>query len=184
MKGQSFVTSELENYNYWSRRLDLGSGPMHILRVMRMKALMEYPSKEKYTALLMKNINTKCIVFANTQKQADKLCSYSYHSNNADSENNLGMFKTGEIMQLSTVLQLSEGVNIPNLRQGIIMHAYGNERKASQRIGRLLRLNPNEKAIVHILCYMGTVDEKWVKEALENFDQSKIVWKDYGVNLD
>jgi superfamily II DNA or RNA helicase len=93
------------------------------------------------------------------------------------------MFKNGEITQLSTVLQLSEGVNIPNLRQGIIMHAYGNERKASQRIGRLLRLNPNEKAIVHILCYMDTVDEKWVKEALENFDQSKIIWKDYGVKL-
>ena len=94
------------------------------------------------------------------------------------------MFKNGEITQLSTVLQLSEGVNIPNLRQGIIMHAYGNERKASQRIGRLLRLNPNEKAIVHILCYMDTVDERWVKEALENFDQNKIIWKDYGVNLD
>jgi hypothetical protein len=31
---------------------------------------------------------------------------------------------------------------------------------------------------------MDTVDQKWVKEALENFDQSKIVWKDYGVNLD
>jgi superfamily II DNA or RNA helicase len=184
MKGKSFVTSEYDNYVYWSRRLDLGSGSVHMLRVMRMKAIMEYPSKEKYTALLMKNITTKCIVFANTQKQADKLCSHSYHSNNPDSEKNLDMFKNGEITQLSTVLQLSEGVNIPNLRQGIIMHAYGNERKASQRIGRLLRLNPTEKAIVHILCYVGTVDEKWVKEALENFDQSKIVWKDYGVNLD
>jgi hypothetical protein len=63
------------------------------------------------------------------------------------------------------------------------MHAYGNERKAAQRIGRLLRLNPDEKAIVHILCYMGTVDERWVKEALETFDQSKILWKDYGIKL-
>jgi hypothetical protein len=61
------------------------------------------------------------------------------------------------------------------------MHAYGNERKASQRIGRLLRLNPDEKAIVHILCYMNTVDEKWVKDALESFDQSKIVWREYDV---
>jgi hypothetical protein len=37
---------------------------------------------------------------------------------------------------------------------------------------------------VHILCYIDTVDEKWVKDALENFDQTKIVWKDFGVNLD
>jgi hypothetical protein len=49
--------------------------------------------------------------------------------------------------------------------------------------GRLLRLIPNDKAIVHILCYMGTVDEKWVKEALEGFDQTKIVWKNFNVTV-
>jgi hypothetical protein len=30
---------------------------------------------------------------------------------------------------------------------------------------------------------MGTVDEKWVKDALEGFDQSKILWKNYGLKL-
>jgi superfamily II DNA or RNA helicase len=180
---KQFMTDEESNYIYWSKRIDVGSGNMHMLRVMRMKAMMEYPSKEKYTKKLMESINTKCIVFANTQAQADKLCDHSYHSNNSQSEINLDMFKMGEITKLSTVLQLSEGVNIPNLKQGIIMHAYGNERKASQRIGRLLRLNPNDKSIVHILCYIGTIDEKWVTDALEGFDQSKIIWKDFGVNL-
>jgi superfamily II DNA or RNA helicase len=148
-----------------------------------MKAMMEYPSKEKYTKLLMQSINTKCIVFANTQAQADLLCEYSYHSNNKESEDNLLMFKEGKIDKLSTVMQLNEGVNISNLKQGIIMHAYGNERKSAQRIGRLLRLNPDDKAIVHILCYMDTIDEKWVTEALENFDQTKIVWKDFNISL-
>ena len=184
MSNKQFMTDEDSNYVYWSRRIDVGSGNMHMLRVMRMKAMMEYPSKEKYAKKLMDSIDNKCILFANTQSQADKLCSYSYHSNNKDSEENLQMFKDGEITKLSTVLQLNEGVNIPNLKQGIIMHAYGNERKASQRIGRLLRLNPDDKAIVHILCYVGTVDEKWVTDALEGFDQSKVVWKDFGVNLD
>jgi len=183
MGNKNFMTDEESNYTYWSRRIDVGSGNMHMLRVMRMKAMMEYPSKEIYTKKLMESINNKCIVFANTQAQADKLCDYSYHSGNKDSEDNLILFKEGKITKLSTVLQLNEGVNIPNLRQGIIMHAYGNERKAAQRIGRLLRLNPDEKAIVHILCYMNTIDEKWVKEALENFDQSKIMWKDFGVKL-
>ena len=50
--------------------------------------------------------------------------------------------------------------------------------------GRLLRLNPDDKAIVHILCYKDTIDEKWVIEALENFDQAKIIWQEYSVNLD
>jgi superfamily II DNA or RNA helicase len=183
MKTKSFITSELQNYQYWGQRLETSSGPVHILRVMRMKAMMEYASKERYTKILMNSISTKCIVFANTQDQADRLCNHSYHSNNPESEENLEMFKAGVINKLSTVMQLNEGVNISNLKQGIIMHAYGNERKASQRIGRLLRLNPDDKAIVHILCYMGTVDEKWVKEALEGFDQTKILWKDYGIKL-
>jgi superfamily II DNA or RNA helicase len=183
-KKTSFITSEYQNYNYWTHRIETGSGPSHILRVMRMKAMMEYPSKEQYAQILFKSIESKCILFANTQDQADKLCSHSYHSNNSNSEENLQMFKDGEITKLSTVLQLNEGVNIPNLKQGIILHAYGNERKASQRIGRLLRLNPDDKAIVHILCYMGTVDEKWVKEALENFDQSKITWRNFKGKLD
>ena len=183
MKTKSFITSEKENYRYWGNRIDLGQGPLQMLRVMRMKAMMEYPSKEKYTKKLMENVNSKCIVFANTQEQADRLCRFSYHSGNKNSEDNLISFKEGKITKLSCVLQLNEGINIPNLRQGIIMHAYGNERKASQRIGRLLRLNPDDKAIVHILCYMGTVDEKWVKDALEGFDQSKILWKNYGVKL-
>jgi superfamily II DNA or RNA helicase len=183
MYNKPYLTSETANYTYWTRRLDVGGGNMHMMRVMRMKALQEYPSKERYTKKLIENIQTKCIIFANTQVQADRLCKDSYHSNNPDSENNLKRFKDGEIIKLSTVHQLSEGVNIPNLKQGIIMHAYGNERKFSQKLGRLLRLNPDDKAIVHILCYMNTVDEKWVKEALEGFDQTKIIWKDFNISL-
>jgi superfamily II DNA or RNA helicase len=167
MKNKSFKTSEQKNYGYWCNRIDTGAGSMHILRIMRMKAMKEYPSKEQYAKLLFNSINDKCIMFANTQEQADRLCEHSYHSKNPDSEDNLELFKEGTINKLSSVMQLNEGVNIPNLRQGIIMHAYGNERKSAQRIGRLLRLNPDEKA----------------KTALEGLDTSKIEWKDYNVNL-
>ena len=54
------------------------------------------------------------------------------------------------------------------------MHAYGNNRKTAQRIGRLLRLSPDQKAVCHILCYANTIDEKWVNDALKTFDPSKI----------
>ena len=36
---------------------------------------------------------------------------------------------------------------------------------------------------MNILCYMNTVDEKWVTEALEGFDQSKIMWKNYNLTI-
>ena len=106
--------------------------------------------------------------------QADRVCKHSYHSKNAQSEDNLQLFSDGRIDKLSCVLQLSEGVTIPGLKQGIIMHAYGNERKTAQRIGRLFRLNPSESAVCHILCYKGTQDETWVQKALKDFDSNKI----------
>ena len=176
--GDTFYTSEAKSYNYWSNRLDAASTPKEeqISRIQRMKALQKFPSKENYAQKLLSLQKDKTIVFANTQKQADRLCKYSVHSKNKDSKENLKMFKEGSIDKLSAVEQLSEGVNIPNLKVGIIMHAYGNNRKATQKIGRLLRLNPDEKAIIHILCYYNSVDLEWVQNALNNFDKSKINW--------
>jgi superfamily II DNA or RNA helicase len=175
-KNATFYTAEVNNYMYWTKRLEEATSQKskQIASIMRMKAMMEFPSKEAYANDLLNKETDKCILFCNTQKQADKLCKHSYHSNNPDSEENLLNFKDGNITKLSCVLQLSEGVNIPNLKSGIIMHAYGNERKSSQRLARMLRLNPKDTAVIHVLCYKNTVDEKWVASALEDFDQSKI----------
>lgn len=174
----SWYTSEMNSYLYWTKRLEDSTTKKEeqIMSVMRMKQLMSFPSKELLALKLMNQISDKCIVFANTQEQADRLCEYTYHSGNPDSEINLIKFKSGEIMKLAGVLQLNEGVNIPNLKECIILHAYGNERKSSQRIGRMLRLNPDEVASIHILCYKNTVDERWVKSALEDYDPSKITY--------
>lgn len=179
-KYKKWPSSEIDSYIYWCDRIDRSTHIQEtmMLRIQRMKAMMEYPSKEVYAKKLFQSIDEKCILFTNTQKQADSMCRHSYHSTNPDSEENLLKFKAGIIPKLSAVLQLSEGVNVPNLKQGIIMHAYGNERKSSQRIGRMLRLNPDEKATVHVLCYKNTIDETWAKAALSAFDQSKIIYKD------
>jgi superfamily II DNA or RNA helicase len=177
--GKVWFTSEEASYSYWTDRLDTVRSPKEaqIIRIMRMKSLMGFPSKERHAASLFSSIKEKCLLFANTHEQADKLCANSYHSSNPNSEVNLEKFKKGEITKLSAVLQLNEGVNIPNLKHGIILHAYGNERKASQRIGRMLRLNPDDCATIHILYYRNTVDEIWIRKALEDFDSDKIIWK-------
>ena len=174
--GGFWYSSEIKDYNYCNQRMAEAHTPkqQQFAAIMRMKALMSYNTKEFYTKTLLKNISDKCIVFANTQEQADKICSHSYHSKNPKSDENLELFSDGRIDKLSCVAQLSEGVTIPNLKQGIILHAYGNNRKSAQRIGRLLRLNPTETAVCHILCYKNTQDEKWVKEALKDFDPEKI----------
>jgi superfamily II DNA or RNA helicase len=174
--GRVWYTSEELSYEYWSDRVDTAQSAKskQIASILRMKQIQEYKSKEQYAKSLLNKINDKCILFANTQDQADRLCIHSYHSSNSNSEENLEKFNADKILKLSCVAQLSEGVNISNLKAGIIMHSYGNERKSAQRIGRLLRLSPDETATIHILCYRGTVDERWVKDAISVFDSSKI----------
>lgn len=183
LKNMNFYTSEKKSYAYWSKRIIEAQSKKQeqIASVMRMRVMMDFRTKETYAKYLLSEIEDKCIVFCNTQDQADRICKHSVHSNNPDGDENLELFKQDKIDKLSCVLQLNEGVNIPNLRAGIIMHAYGNERKSNQRIGRLLRLNPDDTAIIHILCYKETVDERWVAEALRDLDQSKIRYHE--VNL-
>lgn len=177
--GKTWFTSEKDTYEFWTRKIDeaLTGKAIQMARIMRMRALMEFPTKEVYTKTLMAQIKNKLLVFANTHEQADKLCTHSFHSKNPNSQKNLDDFKAGTIMKLTCVHQLSEGVNVPDLKEEIILHAYANERKASQRIGRGLRLHPDDKATIHILCYKGTVDESWVKTALADFDPDKITWR-------
>lgn len=175
-KKAKFYTSEVKNYQYWTQRIENAMSPKdkQICSVMRMRVLMNFKTKELYTKRLLQTTTDKCIVFCNTQDQADAMCKHSYHTGNPNSLDNITAFKEGSIKQMSCVLQLNEGVTIPNLKAGIILHAYGNERKSNQRIGRLLRLNPDETAQIHILCYKDTVDEKWVESALQDLDQDKI----------
>lgn len=173
-KNKSWVTSEKSNYEYWTNKIQNAMGKsLEMARIMRMRALMDFKTKEIYAKKLISEEQDQVIIFANTQKQADNLSAYSYHSKNKESENNLELFRKGDIKCLSTVLQLNEGVNV-KAKRGIIMHAYSNERKTAQRIGRFLRLNPGLRSTIDILFYNDTVDQLWVSKALESFDNSKI----------
>lgn len=175
--GGVWYTSEKNDYDYLTKQLAMANTPkqLQFFSILRMRAMMDYNTKEIYLKTILAQVNSKCIVFANTQEQADRICKHSYHSNNPKSDENLQLFKDGRIQQLSCVMQLNEGVTVPDLKVGIIMHAYGNERKSAQRIGRLLRLNPTQVATCHILCYKDTIDEKWVQKALDGLDPDKIV---------
>jgi len=179
-KGTTFYTSELASYVWWTNKLEeaILPGEEQKLRLMRMKALQGFKTKEEYIPKLLRTISNKCIIFANTKDQASRVCDFSYYSGLKTSEENLELFSTGRIRRLSCIEQLSESVTIPELRESIIMHAYSSSTKAPQKIGRNLRLEPGDKATIHILCYRDTIDVDWVSSALSSFDPDKIIWKD------
>ena len=170
------MTSERKNYEWLRRQIDTASDKTRFMKqIFCLSALKQYESKERYVRQCLQRIPSeeKCLIFANTIDQAERLCSNTHHSKKKDSTA-LEEFKLGTITRLSAVEQLSEGVTIPGLKHIIILHAYGNEKKASQKIGRVLRLNPDEVAKIHVLQYENTIDETWVKRALEEFNQEKI----------
>lgn len=176
-KKGGWLTSERDNYEYWTGRIARAKDgrEMQIMRTLRMKALQSYTTKETYVKKLLQGINQKCLLFANTQAQADKLCSHSVHSKNPDSKENLELFKNGTIKLLSAVEQLSEGINIPDLSEIIIMHTFGGDSpKAQQKFGRCVRLSLDKVATIHLLMYSDCQDEVWVNSNLEHFDSTKI----------
>lgn len=177
------VVSEENNYRMWSERVSKNPQDM-MLKVMRMKAMQGYETKVKYAKMLAAIQTKKTLVFTDYTLQADKICEHTYHSKNKKSKENLEKFAEGSITKLASVQQLAEGINIPDLEVGIITHSYANEKKLPQKIGRFLRLNPTQTAIVHILCYDSTVDVQWVKAALKEFDKSKIFKYDIRKTID
>jgi superfamily II DNA or RNA helicase len=175
IQGKYGMVSEEDIHKMWDNKINKAQGKeLQMARIMRMKAIQSFKTKVIYARRLLNQQMDKTLVFADYADQADRICQHSYHSKNKNSKSNLESFKIGSISKLSSVLQLSEGINIPNLKVGIIMHSYANEKKLRQKIGRFLRLNPNETCTVHILCYDNTVDLKWCKAALQDFDKSKI----------
>jgi superfamily II DNA or RNA helicase len=176
--GNVFYQSEIDSYNYWSSRIvssPVGTKDRQILTIMRMKSMMTFKSKEFYAkALFDVRCSGKSIIFCNTKEQAELMCTDSFYSGKPYGVEILDKFKQGIITKMACVLMLNEGENIPGLKNAVILHSYGNEKKLAQRLGRCLRLNPNDCSNIHIMCYKNTIDEKWVGDALEAFDSTKI----------
>lgn len=174
----SYYTSEREEYNWLTSKMSIvGTKEAMKLGIIRMRFLQKLQSKEILAKKLLDNSKNKCILFCNTIEQSNRLCHWSYNTKNPKSETNLNYFKRGTIDKLSCVEQLSEGINIPNLKEGIIMHFFSvNSPKSKQKFYRLCRLLPTETAILRIIYYKDTVDEKNVREGLKQFNQTKITW--------
>lgn len=175
-----FYTSEISSYEHSCKSIDKAIEDFDrkkekFARLMRMQGMKKFKSKEEYAKKLVDSIKEQSIVFANTIDQAERISLYSYNSKNKASEEYLEMFKNNKIKVLSCVEQLSEGVNIPNLKNGIILHTYSGESpKSRQKFGRLMRLPTNQKCNLHLLVYKGTIDEDWADSVLKKFDETKI----------
>lgn len=177
-KKAQFKTSEYANYNYANKSVESVPYPTQFARLNRMRALSDTKSKMEYAIWLESKLKQKTLIFANTRKQLSYADFPSIHSKNKDSIENLKLFKEGKFKTLASIGILNEGENIPNLKNAIVLHSYSDPGKFKQRLGRLLRLNPNEHANIHVLCYKDTIDQVWLKNSLKSYPENKIVYHD------
>lgn len=175
--GKTWYTSEVKSYAYWTEQVNDAQTPKakNMAAVMRMKAMMGFPSKQVLTKKLIREISfKKLLIFTNTKEQADAITAVSYHSANKESASNLMLFSAGVFDIMACILQISEGITVNGLTTVLVQHSFGNNSKLAQRFGRGLGLDPNETSDLHVLCYADTQDVVWVNNALEYFDASKV----------
>lgn len=180
-KGKVWYTSELDDYLFWTQLIENAEEDrdwikLKNLKITRMKKMQAYRTKVEYTKHILNKISYKTLIFATSKEQADEVSKHSYHSGipKKQRESNLQRFAEGIYYRLACVEQLSMGKTIPDLRMGIIMHCYANDRLTRQKIGRFERLAVDDVATIHILCYENSVDLHRVKSALKKLDPTKI----------
>ncbi len=118
----------------------------------------------------------RALIFCGSIEQAEVLCGVTrvYHSKSSDVA--LTQFQNQELDQLGCVEALNEGVNVPDVDQGLIVQLSSSAKDLIQRIGRLIRKRPGHKAIVWIIIAAGTVDQSWFEKAIKEFDTSVITY--------
>lgn len=147
------------------------------LRLARMRIIQNSLAKlNKTKQLLAKHKDERILVFCGVTKIADKLGIPSYHSKSDDKEI-FTDFAEGEGNHLAVVKIGNTGVTYKPLNRVIINYFDSNGENLAQKINRCMAMeynNPDKKAQIYIVCSTEEVEIKWLKKALEFFDQDKI----------
>src|SRR5436305_2972619 len=71
----------------------------------------------------------------------------------------LAAFNAGEVLALATSKVLNEGVDIPAAGIAVVLSGSGSSREHIQRLGRILRKQPDKEAILYEVVALGTTEE-------------------------
>jgi superfamily II DNA or RNA helicase len=141
-------------------------------RLLIMRARVSTAARNRYPAtikLLDRHRQERAIVFHEQIEAAEILTSLlkagghrvaAYHSRLGPSlrQDNLRMFRRGEIDVLVTCRALDEGINVPDASVAIITASTASTRQRIQRLGRVLRPAPG-KAMATVYTVYATEQE-------------------------
>jgi superfamily II DNA or RNA helicase len=182
-KAKPFMTTEAACYAYWNKRVQgamfdqtpQGKAKLKFAILGRMQFIYKIPSKTQVIKYLLDKVipeDDRTIIFCGNIEQAEDVCPTYYHSKSGNQF--YDAFKTEQINRLSCVKAVNEGHNFPGVDSAIIGQLNSKEKDLVQRIGRIIRYRPGHEAHIWIVISESTQDEKWLENATENLNQSKI----------
>ena len=168
---KSFMTSEENQYNYLTERLEKVKtkyGLMH-----RRNVIGNSPSKLGAAKYIFNSLEGRNIVFAVSMKQAEDLCDYVYHGKTDDTD--LKRFISGDVNKLAMVNKGGTGYTY-TIIDNLLMTQIDSDVNGltSQKIARTLLKQEDYEATIWITCLRKTQDEIWLASTLANFDEKKI----------
>lgn len=176
------VTTEAAHYKHLTTQIAklmrYASNPNARFAIIsrRLDLILNLPTKKQIAKEVMEQIikeDTRTLIFCGSIEQCEELCApNTFHSQTNGKA--LRAFKDKDTHYLGAVKALNEGKNIPDVDQSLIVQLSSKARDMIQRIGRNIRWRKNHIGRIIILVAEGTVDEKWAKEALKNFNPSRI----------
>lgn len=170
-EAKSFMTSELKQYEFLTRRLDRNKTKFGLLQ--RMHIIGNSPSKMAASKYIINSLEGKKLIFAVSQKQAEELSDYVYHGDTDDTD--LKKFIKGEVNKIAMVNKGGTGYTYTAIDNLIMTQVDSdNNGLTSQKIARTLLEQKNYKACIWIICLEDTQDEIWLNSTLESFDKTKV----------
>jgi superfamily II DNA or RNA helicase len=147
------------------------------LRLNRMRLIQSSIAKTNATVkLLSKHFDERVLVFCGVTKIADSLGIPSYHSKSKEKEI-FEDFAEGKGNHLAVVKIGNTGVTYKPLNKVIINYFDSNAENLAQKINRCMAMEyntPDKKAHIYIVSTTEPTELKWLKKALEFFDETKI----------
>jgi len=110
---------------------------------------------KKILAYLEKENKGKTVVFSKRTAQSVEICGKDRCYNGSQGKKKakaiFDSFMDGTINVLGVCDKINRGANIDGLRNAILESFFGSDTQATQRFGRLLRLDPDDVATIYVL---------------------------------
>lgn len=128
----------------------------------------------KYLADQIRATKKRFIIFCHSIEMANRMSRYRFHSEVESDMYNA--FCAGYINEIACVNQIQAGANIKALESALIQQIDSKGSSLLQKLGRLMRLDTDMLARMHLLVVDNSCDMDYLTKATKDIDKTKITY--------